>query len=247
MNAYPTMLVALLASVAAFGAQASNGEPKIVRALPLGTIKQVQPTLPSTTPFYSNITTLSGFSFGFGPAQPSQLQPGGTTGRLTAMSCDDLSLNPGTPSGSYTLRKVTFSISNPNAFDVQTVPTLLFYDQANGGVIDAVAFNSMSIPPGGMLVTGDLSAVSPSIVFPLDANGEANIWMCQIYGDDGGIIGTPMDDLGAFLCDPPTVGSSPDNIYASFAPIASYATLPSGIQGNFGGSPVANYCNELSE
>jgi hypothetical protein len=237
---------ALVASLLAFGVQAAEGRPKIVRMLPLGAGGQIQsePSL-AATPFYSNITTFSGSGFTFGGTLSGQPQPGGGTGRLTSMSCDDLTLKPGIPNGSYALNQVSFSIANFSS-NPKIEPTLIFFDQASGTLIDGVAFNPMIIPPPGMIVTADLS-LQP-ITFPLDANGEANIWMCQMYADDNGTILTPLDDLGAFLCDPPTVGSSPDNLYISDLPLVPlYSALPPGIQGNFGGSPIANYCNELSE
>lgn len=257
MKACSMMLSALIAALFAFSAQAAGGQLKIVRSLPLGGAAQIQ-SVPSlaATPFYSNITTFQG-GFSFGGTLASQLQPTGGTGLLTAMSCDDLSLNPGNPSGSYTLNDVSFSIANSDLLGLDVEPTLVFYDQGTGAFIDVVAFGIVHIPAQTVsLLSADLSILSPPVAFPLDANGEANIWMCQIYDDANGtalddnganVTITQYDNLGAGLCDPPTVGSSPDNLYISDTPIASYATLPPGIQGNFGGTPPANYCDELSE
>lgn len=257
MKACSMMLGALVAGLMAFSAQAADGKLKVVRSLPLGGAAQIQ-SVPSltATPFYSNITTFQG-GFSFGGTLAAQPQPTGGTGVLTAMSCDDLSLNPGNPNGSYTLNEVSFSIANSDTADLDVGPTLVFYDQGTGAFVDAVAFSLVRVPAQTVsLLTADLSTLSPAITFALDANGEANIWMCQIYDDanatalDGNgahVTVAQYDNLGAGLCDPPTVGSSPDNLYISDTPIASYATLPPGIQGNFGGTPPANYCDELSE
>jgi hypothetical protein len=251
MKTFSMLFAALIVGLVGSAAHAADAKLKVVKSLPLGHGgAQIQSTPSLTaTPFYSNISTFSGSAFSFGGTF-SGTQPAGTSGLTTAMSCDDLSLNPGNPNGSYTLNEVSFSASNVGAACVNAAPTLLFYDQASGAIIDGVVFNPICVDPGVTLYTADLSTLSPPITFPLDANGEANIWMCQLYDDAGGTTGatsTEMDGLGAGLCDPPTVGSSPDNIYLSDTPILSYVPLPSGIQGNFGGSPVANYCDELAE
>jgi hypothetical protein len=252
MKTFSMLFAALIVGLVGSAAHAADAKLKVVKSLPLGHGgAQIQSTPSLTaTPFYSNISTFSGSAFTFGGTF-SGTQPAGTSGLTTAMSCDDLSLNPGDPNGSYTLNEVSFSASNVSAVDVTAAPSLLFYDQASGAIIDGVVFNPVTIPANSVqLFTANLSSLSPPIAFPLDANGEANIWMCQIYDDAGGTTGASLgdlDSLGAGLCDPPTVGSSPDNIYLSDTPILSYVPLPSGIQGNFGGSPVANYCDELAE
>lgn len=257
MKIYSMLFAAIVVGLAGTSAQAADSKLRIVKSLPLGGKAQVEsvPGVNAVTPFYSDITTFSGSAFAFGGTQSGKVQPGGT-GLLTALSCDDLSLDPGTPNGSYTLNEVTFSVANLNSVDVEAAPTVLFFDQGTGALIDGVAFNKIKFDlTSVVLLTGDLSA--QPITFPLDGNGEANIWMCQLFDDDNGtaldgnnahVTIAQYDNLGAGLCDPPTVGSSPDNIYVSDNPfVPPYASLPSGSQGNFGGNPVANYCNELAQ
>jgi len=247
----------LAAGLLASSAQAADARLKIVKALPFGGSSVQARLTPSltATPFYSNIATLQGgFTFG---GTVSGTQPFGTTGLVTAMSCDDLSLAPGSPNGAYVLNDVTFSIANADALGLQVAPALIFYDQATGAFIDVLRFDLMHVPGQTIaFVNADLGILGSPITFARDGNGEANIWMCQIYDDangtaldDDGNHVTPMqyDSLGAGFCNPPSVGSSPDNIYLSDTPIASYATLPPGMQGNLGGDPVANYCNELGQ
>ena len=252
MKIYSMLFAAIVVGLAGTSAQAADSKLRIVKSLPIGSKAQVEsvPGVNAVTPFYSDITTFSGSAFAFGGTQTGKAQPGGGTGLLTALSCDDLSLDPGAPNGSYTLNEVTFSVANLNSVALDAAPTVLFFDQGTGALIDGVAFNKLNFDPTSVvLLTGDLSA--QPITFPLDGNGEANIWMCQMYDDDGGSTGATqaqMDNFGAGLCDPPTVGSSPDNIYVSDNPyVPPYGPLPSGSQGNFGGTPVANYCNELAQ
>jgi hypothetical protein len=258
MKIYSMLFAAIVVGLAGTSAQAADSKLRIVKSLPLGSNAQVEsvPGVNAVTPFYSNVTTFLGTGLTFGGTAAGQAQPGGGTGLLTSMACDDLSLSPGNPNGSYTLNELKFSLANFNTAAVSAAPTVLFYlpDGTAGGpgtVIDGVAFNPVSIGAGSVsILTANLSTLSPQISFALDANGDATVWACTMLDDDGGSTGATlaqMDDLGAGLCNPPTVGSSADNLFVSNAPVLPPYANPAGSQGNFGGNPVANLCYELSQ
>src|SRR5689334_5300124 len=95
MKIYSMLFAAIVVGLAGTSAQAADSKLRIVKSLPLGSKAQVEsvPGVNAVTPFYSDITTFSGSAFAFGGTQTGKAQPGGGTGLLTALSCDDLSLD----------------------------------------------------------------------------------------------------------------------------------------------------------
>ena len=124
---------------------------------------------------------------------------------------------------SYALNDLTFSVANLNTVDVTAAPTVLFYPLtlSPGTPIDGVVFDPITFDANTVgLFNADVSALG--ISFPLDANGDGGVWACMMFDDDNGTTGITQaqtDNLGVGLCDPPTAGSSPDNLYISDAPV----------------------------
>lgn len=268
MKIHFMLSAALIVGLAGASAQAADAQFKVVKSTRLGAMGDKSGNVINATPFYSNITTFLGSGFAFGATAAGQSQPAGGTGLLTAMGCDDVTLQPGDPNGSYALNELTFSIANFNTITVDTAPTLLFYNpdgavnpvgaplNGPGTLIDGIAFNLVGQLPAGSVSQLSATVGTLGIAFPLDANGEATIWVCAMFDDDNGtaldensapVTAAQYDNLGVGLCDPPTVGSSIDDLFLSDAPVVAPFANPIGGQGNFGGDPVANTCLELAQ
>jgi len=205
----------------------SFGTPVITRAAVL-------------TPDYSNVTNFLGQAFVNGGAT---LQGANTITRLVA---DDV-----TPTGAHAgldVTQVQFSVANFNNVPVSVRARIRFWfpDGAGGGpgtyynVPAAVgfSFNPIAFSPGVTVLTGLLPASS----FTMPGG---TIWAGITFDNNNGTTGATaaeMNNLGQGLFDPPDVGSSADVFFAtdlagSFFNVAN----PGGGQGNFGGSPKANF------
>jgi hypothetical protein len=194
------------------------------------------------TAMYSNVTTFSGFGF----AGAGATNVGGDT--LTSMVADDINAGPGL--GGHTVDQISFSVANLNA-SVPGGPTTVtaraivqFYqaDGVNGGpgtLITALAFNPIAFTDG---TVGLFTFTSPSI-FTMPTG---TFWAGISFDDNNGTTGATaaqLNNLGQGLFDPPTVGSSTDNIFVSTDGSTTAANGPDGIIGNFGGPPLNPVAN----
>lgn len=189
---------------------------------------------------YSNVTNFLGSGFAPGGAA---LQSGNTITRLVA---DDLTPNP--VYAGLDVVSISFALVNLNPAAVTFRPRVRFWfaDGAGGqpgtyyNLPAAVGFTFNPVIMNGgtaTVFTGNLGAGSflmPGVPF----------WAGVTFDDNGGTTGataTQLNNLGVALFDPPTVGSSADQLFVTSAAGSFFPTAgPAGATVNFGGNPVAN-------
>jgi len=190
---------------------------------------------------FQNSTAFSGQGVTQGPSgQVSGFQ----TDHLLA---DDLHLDPAAAPGSP-INFFRASIANFNSADASVEPLISFFanDGTNGGpgtLLAAFAFNPITVPAGA---GGFFSFAIPAAnQFPIPANGV--IWAGESFDNGGGATATnaQLENFGQLAFNPPTIGTSADNVFLSTNPSDGFSSNPAGSQGNFGGAPIANFGWEL--
>jgi hypothetical protein len=170
----------------------------------------------------------------------SSVTNGGATSTTvgTVAIGDDCHLLAGT--AGLSISQVTFAVNNANATATNARVRLRFFDDTGtgggpGNLLAAFSFNPISFNAGGSAFF--FNPAAGAIVVP----GDGVIWALEFFDGAGGATATlaQLNNLGIILADPPTVGSSTDNIFTTSAPGAPGA-FPAGTISNFGGSPVAN-------
>ncbi len=229
---------ALLAT-SAFAIDYDAGDLTIVATVPLG-----EPaTLGGgslTTVDYSNVTSFSGSGFAQGP---SALQGANTITRLVADDC--------TPTGAGAGANVTqfkFSVANFNTVTVSVRPRVRFWNANGAGgapgtyysVPAAVGFtfNPIAFP------ASSVSVVTATVGAGLFTMPGATIWAGVTFDNNSGGTGATaaqLNNFGQGLFNPPTIGSSADQIFETNAAGSFFNVAnPAGALLNFGGNPVAN-------
>jgi hypothetical protein len=204
-------------------------------------------TLPGTdaVPMYSNVTNFTGFSVLNGNATVQ----GANT--ITNLVADDL-----TPvGGGADVTGFTFSVVNANMATMNVRPRVRFWNaDGTGGapgtyysVPAAVGFSFNPIALGPNSVTLLSAAIGPG-VFTMPS---ATFWAGVVFDNNNGTSGmtaADLNNLGQATFDPPTVGSSANQYWASSA-AGSFFTInnPAGaiiagpITAPGGGSVTANF------
>jgi len=243
-------IVASLFATSAFGAEFFGLELTQVAHIPLdqmGTPQQLGGTR-GTTGIYSNVATFLGNGFANGG---SALQGTNTITRLVA---DDLGLI--NASAITEVNQVTFAVANFNATNTNCrarirfwqngagVPGTYLTDADNALASIGFSFNPFSFAPGVTLLTGNLTGAGWSL-----AAGPQTIWAGLTFDNNNGTSGATaatLDNMGVGLFDPPTEGTSTDNIFQTTAAGSFFPTSsPAGALLNFAGNPIANVGWEL--
>ncbi len=181
-----------------------------IQALLLGTAQIGEPLVVNGTtlesaPVYDNTTAddLAGVYFN-----------GGAAGGITRMVADDT-----TPSMGGILDEFTFSVVNNNDVPVSARPRIRFWaaDGAGGGpgtLISGFTFQPIQFPAESLnAFTTGLGLSANNIVLP-----NATMWWGMTFDNNPGIDPTgistaQLNNLGQILIDPPSVGSSNDQLY----------------------------------
>lgn len=185
---------------------------------------------------YSNVDNFSGYgdTNGTTPQSDPNARP------ASSMLLDDL-----TPISGYAglpVTSVEFSIYNANTTDDSFYCGLRFYsaDGLNGGpgtLLGRVDFDTNTVPAGDITVA-PYDAGAPIFTLPTGV-----VWVGEFF-HNGGVTTATDDELANFgegIFDPPTIGSSSDNIFEVDDTTMYDSNDPTGYLTNFGGDPVANF------
>lgn len=238
-------IVVSLFAAGAFGAEFSNLELTQVAHFDIGTPQEGVSTR-GATGIYSNVANFSGNAFANGGAA---LQGANTITRLVS---DDLGLiNAATVTE---VTQVTFAVANLNAtatncrarirfwFDNAGTPGAYLTDADNAGASIGFSFNPFNFAPGVTLLTGNLTGAGWSLA---PGTIHAGLTFDNNNGTSGATAAT-LNNMGVGLFDPPTEGTSSDNIFQTTAAGSFFPTAnPAGSLVNFGGAPVASVGWEL--
>ena len=232
-------IVASLFAASAFGAEYFNLDVTQAAHFELGTPAQNAGTR-GVTGIYSNTTNFLGSAFANGGAT---LQG---TNTITRMVTDDLGL---INSSNAEITQVTFAVANLNTASVSCRPRIRFWfdnagvpgayltDADNGASSIGFTFNPITLAPGVTLLTGNVSTSAWTL-----APGTIHAGITYDNNNGGtGATAAQLDNMGVGLFDPPTEGTSTDNIFQTTAAGSFFGTAnPAGAQVNFAGNPVAN-------
>ena len=196
---------------------------------------------------YSNVTTFTGFGVTNGGATGTA-----TTELITTMVAEKIVPAAGT--AATNVDSFEFSLINFNAAAVAFRPIVNIYatNGAGGGpgsFLAGFAFNPITVAG----LTGELvsTGISPTTLFTTPAGG---FWVGLIFDNNftgGGATGiTPnqINNVGQLTFAPPTIGTSPDLLFASNGTGLFQANNPAGVlvSSPFGGAPVANFAWQFS-
>ena len=179
---------------------------------------------------YSNTNTYSGSSI----ENSATGLVGGT--EVTRMVADDITFAPG--STGMSINELSFSaVNSGGSATAARVRIGLWADDGAGGGPGTYLLSS-AIPV--TLAGGSISLISLlALDVPVPADGK--IWAGEWFDNFGtSSTSTELDALGVGFFDPPTVGSSIDEIFATGGPGFVDGNNPAGSVFSFGGSPVAN-------
>ncbi len=180
---------------------------------------------------YSNTTNFLGSAFLNGGAAVVG------TNTITRMVVDDI--DPINVTAKQ-LVNFQFSVANLNATAVSARARVRFY-QANGvggapgTFIAGATFSPISFNPG---VTVFTAGSFGTFVVPF-----TKFWAGITYDNNNGATGataTQLNNLGVGLFNPPTIGTSADQLFRTTAAGDFLVNNPAGTTFNFGGAPVAN-------
>jgi hypothetical protein len=233
----PLLLLAL-AAAPALAADFDGGELIVVDQFPAAVSGIVAPDV--IVGAYSNVTNFLGSGFAAGG---SAVQSGNTITRLIA---DDLTPNP--IYGGLDVVSFSFGVVNFNATAVSFRPRVRFWFADGAGGLPGTYYNLPAavgftfnpvVMNGGTatVFTGNVGAGAfqmPGVPF----------WAGITFDNNGGATGATaaqLDNIGVALFDPPTAGSSADQLFATTAAGSFFApNSPAGATLNFSGNPVAN-------
>jgi len=183
---------------------------------------------------YSNLTTFTGFAHSNGGAATD---PSLATNTLTAMSADDITMNPAF--AAYPITSMRWAVGNLNSTAVSArMYTLFWAANGSGGgpgtFLNGFVFNPVSLAAGSVTT---FSANVPIGILPL------NFWAGLAFDNNSGGTGATvaqLNNLGNGIFNPPTVGSSQDVFFQS-TNNSFLGSNPSGSFQFFSGNPVANF------
>lgn len=188
---------------------------------------------------YSNVTSFLGQGFA----------NGGTANQagnlITKIVADNL-----TPTGAgagSAVTQIKFSVANFNAVTVSVRARARFWNADGAGGLPGTyysnpaavgfSFNALAFAPGVTVVTGTIGAGA----FNMPG---ATFWAGLCFDNNTGATGATlaqMDNMGQGLFNPPTAGSSTDQIFVTTAAGSFFPTPnPAGSTVNFSGNPIAN-------
>lgn len=246
MRTFLVSAIAVAATASAFATDFPGGDLRVISSTPIG---EAMPPMPrgTLTDAYSNITTFlaSGFAPGGAASQSGNI--------ITKMVMDDVTF--GTPAGlsGRPIEQVVFSVFNGNTTAVSVRARIRFWvdnagvpgaylDQGGGDI--GFTFNPLSFAANTVTtVTGNVTVAPPGI-FNLPASG--TLWWCGLTCDNNtgatGATLAQMNNFGAGLFDPPTVGTSEDVGFVTTAAGSFFQVdNPAGQTFNFAGDPIANF------
>lgn len=192
---------------------------------------------------YANATTFGG----------QGLPNGGTADQagnlITRMVMDDITPDP--QYAGLSVNSIVFSVFNGNATAVSARPRIRFWNAdgpggspgtyfagANGNV--GFTFSAISFPANGtQLFNFDPNGTPNTFLMP-----SSTFWVGLTFDNNTGATGATqaqMDLLGQLYFNPPTVGSSTDNVFVTTSAGSFFGVSnPAGALFNNGGTPVAN-------
>lgn len=231
------LLVLLCLGVFAGAAHASEFTGLTLRAIdnsPLGAPGSLgAASATATTTAYANVTNFLGSAFANGGAA---VLSGNAITRLVA---DDLV--PAGGFGGLNVAGFSFSVANFGASATTARARVRFYlpDGAGGGpgtYFTGFSFNPIAFPVGVTLYSTTLAG---QMTMPAGA-----FWAGMTFDNNTGGTGATaaqLDLLGQGIFDPPTVGSSADNMFVTTAAGSFTTSNPAGAFSNFGGNPPASF------
>jgi hypothetical protein len=239
------LLILTLAAIVAptWAAEIYAGDLAPVTHLALGQ-PATNPQTRALIPAYSNVTTYLGNAYA----------PGGAAGGITKLVADDI-----TPVGygGMEVWQVKFSVANLNTSTVSARARIRFWyaDGAGGAPGTYYAspanvgytFNALAFAPGVTVVTGTLGNETTPSAFLLPTG---TFWAGLTFDNNAGATGATdaqLSNFGQGIFNPPTLGTSADQLFATTSPGSFFGTAnPAGSVLNFSGSPVANLGWEFS-
>ena len=179
---------------------------------------------------YSNTNNFSGSSVD----NSGTTLIGGT--EVTRMVADDITFAPG--STGMSINDLTFSaVNDGSSATAARVRIGLWADDGAGGGPGTYLLSS-AIP---VTLAGDSLSLISLLALDVPVPADGKIWAGEWFDNFGtSSTSTELDALGVGLFDPPTVGSSIDEIFATGGPGFVDGNNPAGSLVSFGGSPVAN-------
>jgi len=135
-----------------------------------------------------------------------------------------------------------YTVANFNSSSVSARPLLRFYQSDGSGgtpgtLILALTVNPMTFAPNSVAVfTANL--LPGQLVVPTSF-----FWAGITFDDNFGTTGATLaqlNNLGQGIYNPPTVGSSDDQFFATSSAGSFASNNPPGGMFNFGGNPLAN-------
>ncbi len=179
---------------------------------------------------YSNTNNFSGSSVD----NSGTTLIGGT--EVTRMVADDITFAPG--STGMSINDLTFSaVNDGSSATAARVRIGLWADDGAGGGPGTYLLSS-AIP---VTLAGDSLSLISLLALDVPVPADGKLWAGEWFDNFGtSSTSTELDALGVGLFDPPTVGSSIDEIFATGGPGFVDGNNPAGSLVSFGGSPVAN-------
>ena len=179
---------------------------------------------------YNNTNTFSGSSV----INSGTALIGGT--EVTRMVADDITFAPG--STGMSINDLTFSaVNDGSSATAARVRIGLWADDGAGGGPGTYLLSS-AIP---VTLAGDSLSLISLLALDVPVPADGKLWAGEWFDNYGTrSTSTELDALGVGLFDPPTVGSSIDEIFATGGPGFVDGNNPAGSLVSFGGSPVAN-------
>ncbi len=179
---------------------------------------------------YSNTNNFSGSSVD----NSGTTLIGGT--EVTRMVADDITFAPG--STGMSINDLTFSaVNDGSSATAARVRIGLWADDGAGGGPGTYLLSS-AIP---VTLAGDSLSLISLLALDVPVPADGKLWAGEWFDNYGtSSTSTELDALGVGLFDPPTVGSSIDEIFATGGPGFVDGNNPAGSLVSFGGSPVAN-------
>jgi hypothetical protein len=198
----------------------------------------VVPSGKAQVTIYDNTENFTGFSFS---------NAGATMGnKNTYLVADDLTYNP-----LLALAPVTsfeFSLSNSNTTTQGIMANVLFYDSNGTGggpgtLLASFTFNPISLATNSVTVV--TATLTPLQYFTLPTDG--TIWAGIFFSTSTGQSSTILNKFGQGLFNPPTVGTSQDELFYSTG-LGPTGSNPAGTiySSPFGANPPANFGWQLS-
>ncbi|HRF59230.1 MAG TPA: PEP-CTERM sorting domain-containing protein [Fimbriimonadaceae bacterium] len=183
-------------------------------------------------PIYNNIRdTFAGVA----PSGGAALQSGNT---ITKLLADDI-----VPVGAGGIVEFWFTVGNLNSVAVSARPRVRFYADnagAPGTLLGGITYNPIAFTANSANVY--FTSIANVFGTPL-FNAAGPIWAGITFDNNVGGTGATaaqLDNLGQLVMNPPTVGTSADQVFLTTAAGSNFVSSPAGATFNYGGNPRAN-------